>query len=167
MNYTQKPRMNYTIFPKETTSYKSEFDLVKLIETLKENTLNGSLSSTTYQTQKKFIGSVEKDNFKIISSSYRTSMFCVFEGKLINQSNQILLVKKFHPSFRNLFFIWFLAMLSILIFLPGKSNQIGTIIMFLSFVLLIRYLLITLLFRKSEEEGMEKLINTLKLTEIK
>jgi hypothetical protein len=58
-------------------------------------------------------------------------------------------------------------MLSILIFLPGKSNQIGTIIMFISFVFLLRYLLIKLLYGKSEEEGMEKLINTLKLTEIK
>lgn len=159
--------MKYNIFPKETSTYKSEFDSVKLIETLKENTLNGSLSSTAYQTNKKFIGSVEKDNFKIISSSNRTSMFCVFEGKLVNESNQISLVKKFHPIFRNLFFFWVLAMLSILLFLPGKSNQIGTIIMFISFAFLLRYLLITLLYRKSEEEGIEKLINTLKLTEIK
>ena len=162
-----KPRMNFNIFPKETSSYISEFDSVKLIETLKENTLNGSLSSTAYVTNKKFIGSVEKDNFKIISSSNRASMFCVFEGKLINGSNQISLVKKFHSTFRNLFIFWFLAMLSILIFLPGKSNQIGTIIMFISFVFLLRYLLIKLLYGKSEEEGMEKLINTLKLTEIK
>lgn len=159
--------MNFNIFPKETSSYKSEFDSDKLIEILKENTLNGSLSSTANQTQKKFIGRVEKDNFKIISSSYRTSMFCVFEGKLSYQSNQILLVKKFHPTFRNLFLLWFLAMLSLLIFLPGNSKQIATIIPFISFVFLLRFLLITLLYRKSEEEGLEKLIHTLKLTEIK
>jgi len=158
--------MNYNIFPQETSNYKSEFDFTELIEKVKENTLIGSLSSTAYNTNKKFIGSVEKESFKIISSSNRTSMFCIFEGKLINECNQILLVKKFHPTFRNLFFFWAVAILSVIIFLPGKSNQVVTIIMFLSFVLLLRYLLITLIFRKSEEEGMEKLINTLKLTEI-
>ena len=166
MRNTKKPRMNYNIFPKETSNYKSEFDSVELIETLKENTLNGILSSTAYTTNKKFIGSVEKESFKIISSSSRISMFCVFEGKLVTESKQITLVKKFHPTFRNLFFFWAVAMLSIMLFLPGNSNRVATVVMFLTFAFLIRYLLITLIYRKSEEEGMEKLTDTLKLTEI-
>ncbi|WP_162127687.1 hypothetical protein [Flavobacterium phycosphaerae] len=157
--------MKSRIFPKESSNFKSEFDFNQLIEILKENTLDGSLSSTAYNTSKKFIGSVEERSFKIISSSNRTSMFCIFEGQLLNESKEILIIKKFHPTFRNLFIFWAIAMLSILIFLPGRSNPVVSLIMFFAFVLFLRYLLITVLYRKSLEEGMEKLTDTLKLTE--
>ncbi|MDI9868926.1 hypothetical protein [Flectobacillus roseus] len=158
--------MSYNIFPNENSIYKSEFEPVKLIETLKENTLIGSLSSTAYMTNKAFIGIIENDNFKIISSSNRISMLCVFEGRLGSEGKQVTLVKKFHPAFRNLFVFWVGAMLSLFIFFPGKANQTSTILMFLALVFLLRYLLITFIYRKSEEEGIEKLITILKLTEI-
>ncbi len=158
--------MKYTFFPKETSNFKSEFDSIEIIKILKENTLIGNLSSTAYVTNKKFIGSVENESFEIISSSYLTSMFCVFEGKLENENRQITLVKKFHPTFRNLIFFWGVAMLSLFIFLPGRANPVFTIIMFLAFVFLLRNLFIKFIFKKSKDDGIEKLINTLKLTEI-
>ena len=135
----------FHFFPVNTSRYHSEFDAVKISQILKENTLKGSLSSTANHTNKTFIGTIERERFKIISSSNRTSMFCVFEGKILSENNQ---------------------MISLLIFLPGKSNKIVTTLMFICFVLLLRHLLITFIFKKSEAEGNKKLIQLLKMTAI-
>ena len=158
--------MNFTFFPVNTSRYQSEFDAVKINQILEENTLKGSLSSTAHHTNKTFIGTIERERFKIISSSNRTSMFCVFEGKILSENNQIVMITRLHPTFKNLFLFWFLAMISLLIFLPGKSNKIVTILMFICFVLFLRHLLITFIFKKSEAEGNKKLIQLLKMTAI-
>lgn len=160
--------MKYNIFPNETSKFKSEFELEEIKEILKENTFNGSLSSTAHTTEKMFIGSIEEDKFKIISSSNSTSMFCVFEGQFNKNENvKISITKKFNPVFRNLFIFWAIAMISILIILPGdQNNRFTQGLMLLIFIPMVRYLIITFIYRNSEEEGIEKLTNILKLTEV-
>ncbi|OYU96916.1 MAG: hypothetical protein CFE21_01110 [Bacteroidetes bacterium B1(2017)] len=159
--------MKFSLFPKETSLYESEFDILELIEILKENTLNGMLSSTNYQTNKKFIGSIEQESFKIISSAKKTSLFCVFEGQKANVGKQISIVKKFHPIFRNLFILWFVSILIVILFPPFEPNEIIEIFLFVSFATILRYVLIKVLFDTAKTEGIKRLSDLLKLSEIK
>ncbi|MCZ8297991.1 MAG: hypothetical protein O9297_12325 [Flavobacterium sp.] len=155
-----------TIFPKSKFRYKSDLDIATIFEVLKENTSDGSLSSTAHSTTKYFVGTIENEWFKIISSASRTSMFCVFEGKITPKSNEIEVVHTFHPTFKILFIFWFTALISLLIFFPGNSNRIVAVALFTCFAFVLRYFLITIIFKKAEAEGQIKLIEILKLTEI-
>ena len=87
--------MRINIFPNETSSFKSELKSEEIHQILKENHYEGILSSTSHNTNKKYIGNVEKNYFKIILSKPKTSMFCVFEGE-VNQKEftEIVINKK-------------------------------------------------------------------------
>ena len=160
--------MSFTIFPYQTSQYQSEWEPDKLLAILKENTFEGSLSSTAHQTGKPFIGEVEGTSFKIITSARPTSMLCVVEGR-VNENGKanISITKRFHPTFRNLFVFWAIALFTIPLILPGTiSQKITHSILFLVFIPLIRYLLITFLYRNVEEEAMQEVETILKLKEV-
>jgi hypothetical protein len=160
--------MSFTIFPYQTSHYQSEWEPDKLIAILKENTFEGSLSSTAHQTSKRFIGEVEGTTFKIIASARPTSMLCVLEGRLNeNGKDTISITKRFHPTFRNLFAFWAIALFTIPLILPGTvSQKITHSILFLVFTSLIRYLLISFLYRNIEKEAMQEVETILKLKEV-
>lgn len=159
--------MSFSIFPTETTTYQSQLDKDTLMQTLKENTLDGALTSTMYTTHKKFIGTVEGYGFRIIISARRTSMFCVFEGQLNPETSQLTITKRFHPSFRNLFVFWVLSLVAVMVFLPTPlDKKIWSVIMFTLFAIVIRLAMIALLFRPAEAEGTEALEDLLKLKEV-
>lgn len=161
--------MNLHLFPNETSIFESEYTSSQIIQLLKENTFEGTISSTAHKTNKMFIGEVEKYRFKIISSHPKTSMFCVFEGKIEESiPTRITLTKKFHTAFKWLFIMWFLGLLTVIFITPNKAidQKITEAIMFTVIAFVIRYLAIKILFRKSEENGIETLENLLKLKEI-
>jgi len=161
--------MAFILFPNETSIFESEYTSSEIVQHLKENTLEGALSSTAHKTNKIFIGEVETYRFKIISSYPKTAMFCVFEGKIEESiPTQITITKKFHTTFKWLFILWFVGLLTVVFITPNKTidEKIKEAIMFAIVAFTIRYLVIKMLFRKSEENGIEALENLLKLKEI-
>ena len=87
-------------------------DLLKLVQ---ENTLNHSLVMTS--TKRSFIGRIESNSFKIISSSWLPyGAFCVVTGKIkANSSTEIR--TSLHKAFRVLFFVWIVFVIASAIFI--------------------------------------------------
>ncbi|ELM3645226.1 hypothetical protein RYR26_002501 [Flavobacterium psychrophilum] len=160
--------MTIKIFPNEISKFNSELKVEEIHKILEEDHYNGSLTSTSYITNKTFIGNVEKNYFELILSSPKTAMFCVFEGEITQKEfAEITLTKKFHNGFKWLFIFGYFALyIPILIFPNELSAKLQQILMYNVQILVIRYFVIKLLFRKSEQNGIEVLKNKLKLNEI-
>ena len=161
--------MNLNLFPNETSIFESKYTSLEITQHLKENTFEGTISSTAHKTNKNFIGEVDKYRFKIISSYPKTAMFCVFEGKIDESTpTRIMLTKKFHSAFKWLFIMWFLGLTTVIFISPNKTmeQKITEAIVFAVVAFFVRYFVVKLFFRKSEEIGTEALEDLLKLKEI-
>lgn len=159
--------MFISLFPNETSIFQSELTSQQIVQLLKENTFEGTLSSTAHKTTKMFIGEFDKHRFKIITSQPKTAMFCVFEGKIEESiTTKISITGRFHTSFKWLYFLWVIGLLTV-IFISAKTLEqaISQSIPFLLVALGIRYFIIKRLFRTAEENGINQLKNLIKLKE--
>lgn len=159
--------MSISLFPNETSIFQSELTSQQIIQLLKENTFEETLSSTAHKTTKMFIGELDKHRFKIITSQPKTAMFCVFEGKIEESiTTKISITGRFHTSFKWLYFLWVTGLLTV-IFISAKTlgQAISQSIPFLLVALGIRYFIIKRLFRTAEKNGINQLKNLLKLKE--
>ena len=122
-------------------------------------------------THKAFIGQVDENGFKIISSAVGRGAVCVFIGAFQGKKGTIAL--SIHPAFKVLFtllmtlpFVGF----GLLMWQSGFENFMGSLLLMITHLLFIRFILIELGFRFIARTGLNKLHKTIgikKLEEVK
>jgi hypothetical protein len=160
--------MNFNLFPNDTSLFESEFTTDQVVKLLKENSFEGSISSTAHSTDKRFIGTLSNHRFRIISSQPKNAMLCVFEGKIEEASpTKISINSKFHTSFKWLFILWILGLIAVIFICPKAiEEQIKEAIVFLIIAFVIKHFIVKILFKTNEQKGLEELKNILHLTKI-
>ena len=142
-----------------------EFGLIddqdKTIERLKRRTLiSNNLFSQT--TEKSFIGKVNENRFKIISSDIGKGAFCSLNGKLNNKSGEVLV--EINKPFRVLLSIILLfpviALIVQIIIKPEDFNLIFLIVC-LGQILMIRFLFIEFAYKFLSKQILNKLSDVL------
>ncbi|MFD0976770.1 hypothetical protein [Salinimicrobium gaetbulicola] len=129
---------------------------------LKQNTRLTSNIVSKWGVKEDFIGQVEKNGFKVISSIVGFGALCVLIGKFQNSSGQIEV--RLHKAFKILFSI-LLSYPIIGFFIIWSTQGIGTAIDLLPILifafLATRFLFIELSFRVMSKIGMNKLTKTI------
>ena len=159
--------IKFNIFPNEILVLESELKAEELKKILLENTFKGSLSTSNI-TKKKFIGKVNENDFKIISSKSPKSVFCVFNGVITEEnSTRIKINLKLHTGFRILFSVGTIVLASLLLVSPIElSEKLGQIFMFLILIIIGRFFFINILFNNIAENGINDLKSVLKMNEV-
>jgi hypothetical protein len=73
--------MNFNLFPNETSLFESGFTTDQVVKLLKENSFEGSISSTAHSTDKRFIGTLSNHRFRIILHNQKTQCFVFLKEK--------------------------------------------------------------------------------------
>lgn len=110
------------IFPNKELSFTLSQTPEKSISLLKSRTLLKN-SLVSVKTDKTFIGSIDNNTFKLISSKIGTGAFCVLEGSITHEEVKIEI--EIHLVFRILLSIFMMfPVISIpIILLTGNTDQ--------------------------------------------
>ncbi|MFD0962580.1 hypothetical protein [Pseudofulvibacter geojedonensis] len=144
------------LFPSKTFTIELAEDKEVSLEKLKQRTKKSNSLISSY-TDKTFIGKVETNNFKLISSEIGKGALCVFTGNVKN--NEIQVTTTVNTPFKVLISIWAIGFFSFILFMGAKENfesLIPQLIPFLVFLLVIRYLFIGLFFKKLTNNGIKR-----------
>lgn len=144
------------IFPSKSFNIELAEDINTSLEKLNKRTKISSSLISSY-TDKTFIGKINSNNFKLITSEIGKGAFCVFNGSITN--NQIKVIATVNTPFKILISIWAIGFFGFILFMGAKENFEGLIpqlIPFLVFLLVIRYLLIGLFFKKLTNNGIKR-----------
>lgn len=155
------------IFPTSRYTFKLYGDEKESIERLKRRT-EPSESFGSQRTEKSFLGKIDGNSFKIISSEIGRGAFCVMSGKIENNEGRVQL--EINKPFR--------ILLSILLLFPivgiGLSVILGkedlSILLPLVAVLqilMIRFLFIEIAYRTLSKRSLNKLRDVLDIDWIK
>src|SRR5690606_2208846 len=155
------------IFP----TNKYEFEMTKessdaLSELEKNTMITDSLVSEW--TKKTFIGQVNDNGFKIISSKPGRGAFCVLNGKL--ESKHGTLEITIHKAFRvmlSLIFLFPIIGFLIAIFTQEKEIIVSLIIPTLMSLVVFRFIFTELAFRIISSYGLKKLTEIIGITKLK
>ncbi|MCB0473069.1 MAG: hypothetical protein KDC56_08420 [Flavobacteriaceae bacterium] len=155
------------IFP--TSSY--QFELKKessvALSELEKNTLI-TKSLVSEWTKKAFIGQVNNDEFRIISSKSGRGAFCILEGKF--KSKKGILEIRIHKTFRimlSLLYLYPIIGFTIALFTAEKDEIILLIVPTIMAIIVFRFIFTELAFRIVSREGLKKLTETIGITNLK
>lgn len=155
------------IFP--TNNY--EFELINessdALSELEKNTLITD-SLVSEWTKKAFIGQVNKNGFKVISSKSGRGAFCVLEGKL--ESKKGTLEIRIHKVFRimlSLIYLFPIIGFTIALFTKEKEIIISLIVPTIMAIIVFRFIFTELAFRIISRNGLRKLTEIIGIRKMK
>lgn len=156
-----------TIFPSDEYEVELKNDISTGIKELKLNTkLSNSLASE-WGVKEAFIGWVDNNGFKIISSIVGFGAFCTLTGRFQNKKGTIKI--KVHKAFQILLsFLMLFPFIGfgILVFLNGLQTSIDLIIPLILLLLFIRFLLLGLTYKFISKMGLNRLIEIIGITKL-
>lgn len=155
------------IFPTSHYTFKLYGDKKESIERLKRRT-EPSESFSSQRTEKSFLGKIDGNSFKIISSEIGRGAFCVMSGKIENNASFVNV--EINKAFR--------VLLIIILCLPiiglGLSLILGNIedILIIPFIaifqiIIIRFIAIELAFKFLSKKSLNRLSDVLDIDWIK
>lgn len=137
------------------------------LENLRQNTkLTDSLISEL--TQKAFIGQVQESSFKVISSAPGYGAFCVLIGDF--QGSEGVIIIKIHKVFKVLSLILMLLpiiLVGVTLSYREIEYPIGFIVPISMVIVFVRFALLGLGFRTISKKSLSRLIEIIKIREIK
>ena len=145
------------IFPTNTYEFELTKESSYALSELEENTLI-TKSIVSEWTDKKFIGQVNENGFKIISSKSGRGAFCILEGNL--KSKKGILKIRIHKAFKILLsFIYFFPIIgfTIALFTKEKEIIISLILPTVMCIIVFRFIITELAFRIISKNGLKKL----------
>lgn len=157
--------LNFTkiLFPTKEVKFKCINSQIETLDRLNRRTEKSENLSSQF-TDKSFIGSIEANKFKLISSKIGKGAFCIMTG-IIN-SNDIIVKVEIHKVFRILCgIILLLPLIGLIITLFTRIEKFSPIMIFVVIgqILLIRYLFIGIAFKFLSRESLQKLREVLDL----
>lgn len=149
--------MNF--FPERYDEIKSLNSVEKILLNINNNS-ERSRSLTMGKTDKALKGYTDGKKFKVIGTEMSISIFCVFEGQLIQKDNDtvIKLNSEFHKTIKILLYI--LCILPVFAAIDGliKMGIKGIFLIFpLAMVYVVIYFVINFVFKESYENGIKDL----------
>ena len=149
------------IFPSSFYEFKLINDQSETIERLKRRTENSENLVSKF-TDKSFVGKINGNNFKIISSNIGKGAFCTLNGN-INQKNGEVFIeinKPFKILLSIFMFFPIIALMIQIITRPTEFNPIF-IIVCLGQILIIRFFFIGIFYRILSKQSINKLSDIL------
>ena len=154
------------IFPASKYKIVLNEDYEKYIEILKYNTKeSNSLSSQV--TDKKFIGKIGENSFRLIGSEKGIGAFTVFTGDFNKKSGTIK--TEINGPFKiiiSIIFIFPIILFSLNVINNGILKSLGLLVPLFMFWAFIRFVLIGLFNKYSSKVTMDKLKTTLSITSL-
>ncbi len=155
------------VFPKNNYEFELTKGKTHAISELQKNTyITDSL--TSQWTKKAFIGQVNENGFKIISSKRGRGAFCILEGKLKSQNG--ILEIRIHKAFRVMLSIVYLFPLIgflIALFTKGKKIILSLIVPTLMSLIVFRFIFTEIAFRLMLKSGLNKLAGVIGIKKLK
>ena|SRR5690606_18891412 len=155
------------IFPISNYQIELKKESSDALSELEKNTLITD-SLVSEWTKKMFIGQVNKNGFKIISSKPGQGAFCVLEGKL--ESHSGILEIRIHKAFRimlSLIYLFPIIGFTIALLTKEKEIIISLIIPTLMTIIVFRFIFTELAFRIISRNGLKKLTEIIGIIKIK
>ena len=155
------------IFPTNNYEFELSNDSSKAMAELEQNTLITD-SLVSEWTKKAFIGKVNENGFRIISSKPGRGAFCVLNGRLESKNGTIEIT--IHKAFRvmlSLIFLFPIIGFSIALFTKEKEIIISLIIPTLMALVVFRFIFTELAFRIISKNGLKKLSEIMGITNLK
>lgn len=148
------------IFPTKELRFKLLDTKAETIERLKRRT-EFSEKMRSKLTEKSFIGTLEKNQFKIISSEIGKGAFCVMSGKIDTENSYVNV--EINKIFRFVLSVFFtLPVLGIILeYTKHGSNLFILISVAVLQIVLIRYFVIGLVFSRMSKQSLNKLRDVL------
>ena len=148
-------------FPSNIYEFKLIDNQNITIERLNKRTLNSERLISKI-TDKSFIGKVDENQFKIISSDVGKGAFCILSGK-INQRHVEVNVEINKPIKILLSILMFSPIIGLFIELIKKSLEFNPILLLVCFVqiLIIRFILIEMAYKFLSKQSINKLSDVL------
>nr|WP_042294497.1 hypothetical protein [Nonlabens ulvanivorans] len=145
------------IFPTNNYEFELTKESTKALSELEKNTLITD-SLVSEWTKKAFIGQVNDNGFKIISSKPGRGAFCILDGKL--ESEKGTLEIRIHKAFRimlSLIYLFPIIGFTIALFTKEKEIIISLIFPTLMALVVFRFVFTELAFRIISRNGLKKL----------
>jgi len=141
-------------------------DCSKALSELEKNTMiTDSLSSEW--TKKAFIGQVNENGFKIISSEPGRGAFCVLKGKLESKKGLIeITINKAFRIMLSIIFLFPIIGFIISFFIKETEVSISLIIPTLMSIVVFRFVLTEIAFRIIAQKGLKKLTEIIGITKL-
>lgn len=150
------------IFPNKTIQFSLFSTQQDAIERLNRRTKKSNRLTSQF-TDKSFIGTIENNTFRIISSAIGKGAFCVLTGEINEYKGRVNI--EIHPAFRILSGILMIGPLIVLIIslLSVDDPSLYLIPITLIQVAIIRFVFIELAFKSISKESLNKLRDILDL----
>jgi len=149
------------IFPASNYSFKIIGEQTESLERLKRRTqISESLSSKI--TDKSFLGTINNNSFKIISTEIGKGAFCVLNGEVTNKNGTVNV--EINKAFQILLFILLclpIAGLIAQLFTHELNLFLVFIVVAIGQILMIRFIFIELAFRRLSKRSLNRLIDVL------
>ena len=155
------------IFPANNYEFELTKESTDALSELEKNTLITD-SLVSEWTKKAFIGQVNDNGFKIISSKPGRGAFCILNGKL--ESKKGTLEIRVHKAFRiMLSFIYLFPIIGFTIALFTKEKEIIISLIFPTLMALVvfRFIFTELAFRIISRNGLKKLTEIIGINKLK
>ena len=155
------------IFPSNNYEFELTKESSNALSELEKNTLITD-SLVSEWTKKAFIGQVNDNGFKIISSKPGRGAFCILNGKL--EAKKGTLEIRVHKAFRiMLSLIYLFPIIGFTIAILTKENEIimSLIVPTLMAIIVFRFIFTELAFRIISKNGMKKLTEIIGITKLK
>ena len=155
------------IFPIKYYEIELLTDSSKALAELEKNTMiTDSLDSEW--TKKAFIGQVNKNGFKIISSEPGRGAFCVLSGKLESKKGSVeITINKAFRIMLSIIFLFPMVGFIISFFIKEIEVSISLIIPTLMSIIVFRFILTEIAFRIISKNGLNKLTSIIGITNLK
>jgi len=154
------------IFPIKNYEIELINDSSKALSELENNTMiTDSLSSEW--TKKAFIGQVNENGFKIISSEPGRGAFCVLNGKLESKKGSVeITINKAFRIMLSMIFLFPIIGLIISFFIKAIEVSISLIIPTLMSIVVFRFILTEIAFRFISKNSLKKLTKIIGITKL-
>ncbi|SNR56884.1 hypothetical protein [Flavobacterium sp. ov086] len=149
------------IFPASNYSFKIIGEQTESLERLKRRTqISESLSSKI--TDKSFLGTINNNSFKIISTEIGKGAFCVLNGEVTNKNGTVNV--EINKAFQILLFILLCLPIAGLI-AQLFTQELNLFLVFIAVaigqILMIRFIFIELAFRRLSKRSLSRLVDVL------
>lgn len=155
------------IFPRNNYEFELTKESSDALSQLEKNTLITE-SLVSEWTKKVFIGQVNNNRFKIISSKPGYGAFCVLEGNL--ESKKGTLQIRIHKAFKimlSIIYVFPIIGFTIALFTKEKEIIISLMVPTLMAIIVFRFIFTELAFRIISNKGLKKLSETIGITKLK
>jgi len=155
------------IFPAKNYEFELLFDSSKALSELEKNTMITD-SLVSEWTKKEFIGQVNKNGFRIISSKRGRGAFCVLNGNLKSKNGTLKI--EIHKAFRvmlSLIYLFPIIGFTIALFTKEKDVIISLITPTIMALVVFRFIFTEIAFRIISRNGLKKLTEIIGITNLK